>query len=119
MMMRRSASFLLLILTGCGLMAGPHPCHAMRPAQETAAPPCHAQPSANSTSGGNSQVSPGILDCCNGGNSRLCESTCQMTAVFDARLSLFAVRPVSPAIQPVLDRSLPLFAHTIDHVPLA
>lgn len=117
--MRRSASFMLLILIGSGLMAGPHPCHAMRSAQETATPPCHAHPSASSTAGGSSQVSPGTPDCCNGRDHRLCENTCQMTAAFDTGVSRLAFRPVSPADRPVFDRSLPFFAHPIDHVPLA
>jgi hypothetical protein len=41
-----------------------------------------------------------------------------MAAAFDSRISLSVVRSVAPAVPPVFDRSLPLFANTIDHIPL-
>jgi len=79
-------------------------------------PACHAQPLAP---GAHPPLSVGGSDCCKGESGRLlCASTCEMTAVFDAHLALAVVRPVAPAVSPVFDRSLPLFAHAIDHVPL-
>jgi len=115
--MRQLASFLLLSVFGLGLLAGPHPCHAMRATQNDSMPACHAQQLAT---GAHQLQSVGSSDCCKGESGRLlCASTCEMTADFDARLALTVVSPVAPAVPPAFDRSLPLFAHAIDHVPLA
>ena len=115
--MRRLTSLIILLLVGFGLMAGPHPCHALRAPQASAMPSCHAHPATSSTV--QPVLSPASHDCCRDGQSRLCESTCQMAAALDTRISLSVVRPVAPAVLPVSDRSLPLFANTIDHIPLA
>ena len=42
-----------------------------------------------------------------------------MAAACDTRISLSVIRSVAPAVLPVFDRSLPLFAQTIDYIPLA
>jgi hypothetical protein len=118
--MRRLTSLIILVLVGFGLSAGPHPCHAMRAPQAKAMPSCHVHPTHPATSSTARRVlSPATHDCCRDGQSRLCESTCQMAAALDTRIALSAVRSVAPAVPPVFDRSLPLFANTIDHIPLA
>jgi hypothetical protein len=120
--MRRFATLFLLLLVGFGLMAGPHPCHALQAPQAKAMdamPACHAHRAAAS---GTAQpvLSAARHDCCrDDAQSRLCESTCQMAAAFHATISLPAVRFVAPAPQPSFGHTpLPL-AHPIDHVPLA
>ncbi|MFL6201896.1 MAG: hypothetical protein ACJ76J_22205 [Thermoanaerobaculia bacterium] len=42
-----------------------------------------------------------------------------MTAIADAAQVAFAVTPVSQTVAEVSGSDLPLFAHPIDHVPLA
>jgi len=119
--MRRFATLLLLLLAGFGLMAGPHPCHAMRSSPARSMPSCHAHRAASGTS--QTMLSPVISaanhDCCRDGQGRLCESTCQRAAAFIASISLPVVRSVAPAPRPVSDRSVSSFANPIDHVPLA
>lgn len=119
--MRRLATLLLLLLVGFGLMAGPHPCHAMRSSPAKSMPSCHAQRAASGTGQTvvSSVMSAARPDCCRDGQGRLCENTCQRAAAFIASISLPVVRSVAPAPQPVSDRSVSSFANPIDHVPLA
>ena len=62
---------------------------------------------------------PGGFDCCGTGHNSLCEHVCQTPAVIDVQLPTLTAVPVAQTAAPVFDRSLPLFAHAIDHVPLA
>lgn len=54
-------------------------------------------------------------DCCN----TFCQHACHTTAIAAAERLGFAVTPVSQAVVEPSGSELPLFAHPLDHVPLA
>jgi hypothetical protein len=54
-------------------------------------------------------------DCCN----TFCQHACHSTAVAETVQVVIAVMPVSPAIGEASVSGLPVFAHPIDHIPLA
>lgn len=116
--MRNLFALLLLFATGLGLLAGPHPCHARQAEPEVAERSCHMQMETRGPSTGSSLSAQGH-DCCGTGHDSLCENVCQTAAVIDAQLPMLTVEPVALAAVPVFDRSLPSFAHAIDHIPLA
>jgi hypothetical protein len=106
----RSIALLLLLAFALRLGAGPHPCHAMA---STAKPgSCHGAQHAPKA------PLPGESDCCKDGHA-LCENACQTAGVLQVALPPPTALPfLEPATSPV-DRSLPLFVLSIDHVPLA
>jgi hypothetical protein len=126
-------ALLLLLIFGGSLFASPHPCHQARGAEPDSAqvsPPgepagrygCHGAVQAAATgheghgapapaSGGNA------ADPC-GDEKGGCKHACHMVAVVGARVALFAVEPQAQMVPPTFDRSLPLFAPPIDHIPL-
>ena len=118
-MKRSLLALLLLFATGLGLIAGPHPCHARQAAPKAAEKSCHAQMKTPGPSTGPSVSAQGGHDCCGTGHGSLCENICQTAAVIDAQLPTLTMEPVAQTAAPVLDRSLLLFAHAIDHIPLA
>jgi hypothetical protein len=115
--MRNLLALLLLFATGLGLIAGPHPCHARQARPDVAERSCHMQAKAAGPSTGPSVSTQG-QDCC-GGHGSLCENACQTVAVVDAQLPRMTMEPLALTVAPVFDRSLPLFSHAIDHIPLA
>ena len=47
-----------------------------------------------------------------------CKHVCHMVAVVGTQIALFSVQPQAQMAAPTFDRSLPLFAPPIDHIPL-
>lgn len=115
--MRHFQSLLLLTALSVGLFAGPHPCRAAHQQRESRHS-CHEAAEAShgtaAHKGTPSHKDDG-KDCCN----TFCHHACQMTAIADAAQVAFAVTPVSQTVAEVSGSDLPLFAHPIDHVPLA
>jgi hypothetical protein len=110
----RSIALLLLLALGLRLGVGPHPCHAMQAMKTAAAQPasCHGGHHAPKT------PTPGEDDCCKGGHA-LCERGCQTAAVLQVALPAPMVLSFHEQTSSPVDRSLPLFVLSIDHVPLA
>jgi hypothetical protein len=106
----RSIALLLLLALGLRLGVGPHPCHAMKAAAQPAS--CHGAQHAPKP------PAPGENDCCKGGHA-LCEKGCQTAAVLQVDLSAPAGLAFQEQSSSPVDRSLPLFVLSIDHVPLA
>jgi hypothetical protein len=122
-MTRSLAALLLLAAFGLSLLLGPHPCvvsHKVgqevgHEARENAQPSCHgSEPSPTGP-----QVHDGLhedgADCC----STFCPHACHVTATVAAEPMAFAISPVSEASGEPSGSGLPLFAHPIDHIPLA
>jgi hypothetical protein len=108
----RSIALLLLLALSLRLGAGPHPCHAMTAAAEAKPGSCHGERHAPKA------PLPGEGDCCKGGHT-LCEQGCQTAAVLLVDLSAPAALSFQEQASSPVDRSLPLFVLSIDHVPLA
>lgn len=115
-MLRHLLSLLLFTALGLGLFAGPHPCKAAPPARESP-PSCHE--AAQDSSGPEFQQEAASQeeggDCCNS----VCQHACHTTAIAAAERLAFAVTPESQAVVESSGSELPLFAHPIDHIPLA
>ena len=92
---------------------------AMLRTPQAAEKSCHAQMKTPGPSTGPSVSAQGGHDCCGTGHGSLCENICQTAAVIDAQLPTLTMELVAQTAAPVFDRSLPLFAHAIDHIPLA
>jgi hypothetical protein len=115
-MLRHLLSLLLLTVLSLGLFAGPHPCKAAHPSRESS-PSCHEE--------GQGSSGPGLQkedpqqeeggDCCN----TVCRHACNATAIAEAGQAAGAPALVSQAVAEVVGSDLSLFAHPIDHVPLA
>ena len=115
-MMRHLLSLLLLTVLSVGLFAGPHPCKAAHQQRESR-PSCHETAGAAHGTAAQKQApshSEG-QDCCNA----FCQHACHMPALAEAVQVVFAVTPISETIIEPSGSDLPLFAHPIDHVPLA
>lgn len=120
-------SLVLLLVLGCGLIAGPHPCQAQAAAPEAAEAAveegCHshepASPASDPAAGPSVSSGSGEEDCCAGKHSALCQAACQSVAVVGAGTLAFAVLPSAQAEAPAFEPALPPFAHGIDHIPLA
>jgi hypothetical protein len=70
-------------------------------------------------SAGPSFSAAGGHDCCGTSHGSLCENVCHVTAVAQTEPLVFRIAPVSRAIAETPRRGLCLFAHGIDHIPLA
>lgn len=125
-MRNRLISLVLLLVLGCGLIAGPHPCQAQAsaPAPEPAGmaagsgcPSHEAVPQA--ADGPGVSQGGGGEDCCAGTHSALCQSACQSVAVVGAGTLAFAVLLSAQAEAPAFEPVLPSFARGVDHIPLA
>lgn len=103
-MRRAPTTLLLLVAFGLGFLVGPHPCGAAHGEKESAKPSCHETQPSPADGGG---------DC---GDS--CQHACHMTAIAEAEPVVFAMSPVSEAMDEPSGSGLPLFAHPIDHIPL-
>jgi hypothetical protein len=122
---RRLTCLVLFLALGLGLVAGGHPCQAQpaAPAPEAAPEPataCSAHAAATEAGPGLQSSAPdGERDCC-AEHGADCAYACQaMAGVVHAGTLQVAeeasVRTAAPAAGPFL----PLFAHAIDHIPLA
>jgi hypothetical protein len=112
-MTRHLSALLLLAVFGLGFVLGPHPCSAQHGAQESAPASCHEpEPSGKQIRHDTQQDDD---DCC----SAFCQHACHVTAIAEAAPMAFAISAVSgTAVEPP-GSGLPLFAHPIDHIPLA
>jgi hypothetical protein len=115
-------ALLLLLVFGGGLLAGPHPCQAREAAPDSGKSKsgCHGSHSeASSTPEQSAPASDGEdNDCCAGEHGTGCEHACHMVAVVQIQAVIFAVAPQKQLASPAIGRSLPLFTHPIDHIPL-
>ncbi|HKV06989.1 MAG TPA: hypothetical protein VJ725_02555 [Thermoanaerobaculia bacterium] len=126
-MINRPISMVLLLVFGCGLIAGPHPCQARTTAPERAQAAveggCHshepASPVANTAAGPSVSSGGGEKDCCAGRHSALCQAACQSVAIARVGIFAFAVLPSVEAERATFEPALPPLAHGIDHIPLA
>ena len=133
-MTNRLISLVLLLVLGCGLIAGPHPCQAQATAPEAAeaavdqgchshetvsASPVSAPPVSKTAAGPSISSGSGEEDCCAGRHNALCQAACQSVAVVCAGTLAFAVLPSVQAETTMFEPALSPFAHGIDHIPLA
>ena len=108
-MRRLFSSLLLLVAFGFGFLMGPHPCGASHAERESAPASCHeTQPS---PSGAHEEDGNGC--------GAFCQHACHMAAIAEAEPVAFAISPVSEMTVEPSGSGLPLFAHPIDHIPLA
>ena len=112
-MTRNLSALLLLAVFGLGLLLGPHPCGALHGKQESRQASCHESEPSGKQVGHETQQDGD--DCC----SIFCEHACHMTAIAEAGPVAFAISLVSEATVEPSGSGLPLFAHPIDHIPLA
>ena len=114
-MTRLLSALLLLAAFGLGFLLGPHPCGASHAERESAQASCHE--AETSPDGPQVREAPqhGDDDCCN----TFCQHACQVTAIAEVGLVVFAIEPASQATVEASGHGLPLFAHPIDHIPLA
>lgn len=122
--MRNRLVTLLVLLVFCGsLLAGPHPCHARgaapEPVKQSKSACHHTEPAASNDGQIASSSGEGEDGCCAGKQGAGCEHACQMVALIGVQTTVFAVQPQTRLVAPTFDRSLPLFAPPIDHIPLA
>jgi hypothetical protein len=118
-MRNRLLAVLLLLVFAGGLFAGPHPCQAQGTPPDSgkeSTPACHGQEAASASTPGQSS-SPSSQD--EDGSGSLCQHACHMVALVRVQISWFAVQPQARLAVSRFDRSLPLFAPPIDHIPLA
>jgi hypothetical protein len=116
-MLRHLLSLLLLTILSVGLFAGPHPCKAAHQERQSRQS-CHEAAGASHGTAAHKDApshKDDGQDCCN----TFCQHACQMTAIAGASQVAFAVTPISLAVVEPSGSDLPLFAHPIDHVPLA
>jgi hypothetical protein len=120
-MRNRLISLVLLLVFGCGLLAGPHPCQAQAAAPEAAEAAaesdCHSQAATPKAGPGFSSGS-GEEDCC-AGHGALCKAACQSAAIVSSGTLAFAALPSAQAETPAFAPALPAFAQGIDHIPLS
>ncbi len=114
-MTRILSTLLLLAAFGLGFVLGPHPCGASHAEPESAQASCHEAETSPDGPQIREALQPGDDDCC----STFCQHVCHGTAISEAEPVAFAISPVSETIAESSDSGLPLFAHPIDHIPLA
>ncbi|MEA2559741.1 MAG: hypothetical protein QOH06_1245 [Acidobacteriota bacterium] len=112
-MTRNLSALLLLAVFGLGLVLGPHPCSARHGERESRQASCHE--SKHSGKQIRHETQQGHDDCC----STFCQHACHVTAIAEAGPVAFVMSPVSGATLDPSGSGLPLFAHPIDHIPLA
>lgn len=123
-------ALLLLLVFGGSLFASPHPCHQVRGSETESvqvSPPaqhgCHGAAVQTASTGHEGHGTPAPASSGDGGGpcgdeTGGCKHVCHMVAVVGAPAALFAVEPQAQMVAPTFDRSLPLFAPPIDHIPL-
>jgi hypothetical protein len=112
-MTRNLSTLLLLAVFGLGLVLGPHPCSARHEEQDSAPASCHEPEPSGKQIGHETQQDDD--DCC----SAFCQHACHVTAIAEAGPAVFAISAVSGAAVEPSGSGPPLFAHPIDHIPLA
>lgn len=114
-MTRQLFALLLVAAFGLGLFSGVHPCGASHAERESAQASCHeAEPSpAGQQLRADAQEEDG------NGCGSFCRHACHMAALAEAEPVAFAIAPVSESLAEPSGSGLPLFAHPIDHIPLA
>lgn len=130
-MRRHLIALLLLLIFGGSLLASPHPCHQARGAEPESAQAgaesqparqhgCHGTVATTASAEEHGVPSPASGDASDpcGDEKGGCKHVCHMVAVVGAQLALFSVQPQAQMVPPTFDRSLPLFAPPIDHIPL-
>lgn len=110
-MARSAASLLLLIAFGLGFLMGPHPCAASHPRPEPESAPASCHETQPSPAAGQEEHG---ADC-----GTFCQHACHMTAITEAEAVVFAFSPGYETFAEPSGSGLPLFAHPIDHIPLA
>ncbi len=111
----RLSALLLFVALGLGLVLGPHPCSALHGERESAQASCHgSEPSAAGSHVREATQEDGD-DCC----STFCQHACLVSAIAETGPVAFTVSQVSEAAVEPSGSGLPLFAHPIDHIPLA
>lgn len=121
-MTRKLFSLVLLAAFGLGLFLGPHPCGAAHGERKSAQQEmsCHASASHASTPGAEGeQVRAEAQEEDGNGCGDFCRHACHMTAIAAPAPAAFAASPVSATAGEPSGSGLPLFAHPIDHIPLA
>jgi hypothetical protein len=114
-MTRPLSALLLLAAFGLSLLLGPHPCGAWHAGRGSAKASCHeSEPSPTGP-----QLSADTHEEGGDGCSTFCQHACHMTAIAEARPVAFAISLLSEATVEPSGHGLPLFAHPIDHIPLA
>lgn len=114
-MVRRLSSLLLVAALGLGLFLGPHPCGARHEERNEERNDAQASCHGSEPAGPQVRVDEDGDDCC----TAFCQHACHVTAIAEAGLPAFAISPVSGATVELSGSGLPLFAHPIDHIPLA
>jgi hypothetical protein len=120
-MRNRLISLVFLVAFGFNLAAGHLPCRAEKAAWQTeteSGMSCHGsgEPAGAATLRGGLPASG--RECCSGEHG-VCQHACHMVADVRGGASGFAVKESSQELPAAVDRTLPLFAHPIDHIPLA
>lgn len=119
-------ALLLLLVFGGGLFTGAHACQLAGtvPESDQSKPGCHGSGAATASTAsahhGHGTPAPSERDgdgCTDetGG----CKHACHMVALVRVQVAVFAVQPQARMVTSTFDRSLPLFAPPIDHIPLA
>ena len=108
-MTRKLLALFFLAAFGFGLVVGAHPCQAMAVELENGRSTCHE------TEGASAPAPSGDESGCGAS----CQHACHMTAVTATGSMAFAITPVAQAVVEASGSGLPLFAHPIDHIPLA
>jgi hypothetical protein len=129
-MQKKILAALIFLALGLGLVAGPHPCGGRQGENGRPEASCHGKSSGMAMAGmgmdraahaaptrGNlpAHGHGGPANCCD----TFCQHACQMPAIAAAQPVAFAIEPVALTVVEPSDPGLPLFAHPLDHVPLA
>jgi hypothetical protein len=128
-MQKRILAALIFLALGLGLVAGPHPCSVRQAENGRPEASCHGQGSRMAMGGMGSEDAQaastranlpahghrGPANCCD----IFCQHACQIPAIAAARPVAFAIEPVALTVVEPSDPGLPLFAHALDHVPIA
>ncbi len=115
-MKENALALILLTVFGFGLLTGPHPCSGRHEEEKGRhSSPCHGTEAEHGTSVRASDPAHERSDCC----GTFCQHACHMTAVAETATASSIIAPVAQAVAEAFDPGLPLFAHAIDHVPLA
>lgn len=116
-MNRNLCAVFLLATFSLGLFAGPHPCKASKEARESKHSSCHE--AAGFSNGPEVRADAPSHGDRHDRCDTFCQHVCHMTAVAEAGLVVFAIRPVSHVVVETTGLGLRLFSPPIDHVPLA
>ena len=112
---RLFSTLLLLVAFGFGFLMGPHPCGASHAEPESAQASCHEAETSLDGPQVREALQHGDEDCC----GTFCQHVCHGTAISEAEPVASAISPSSEATVEPSGSGLPLFAHPIDHIPLA